>query len=60
MARANLARIDVAVGIGREIWDRVGCVMLGHVGLKFLGVGSWWWLPAGLLEVIIEIVGQIL
>ena len=35
-------------------------VVLCHVGFQLLGIGSWRWLPSGLLLGIVEIVGEVL
>lgn len=37
-----------------------GAVVLGHVKLELLGVGALWRLPAGLLLLGVEVVGEVL
>lgn len=34
--------------------------MFGHIDLEFLGVGSWRWLPSGLLLRVVKVVREVL
>lgn len=58
MGSADLAGVTASSGLGGA--RSSGSVVLGHVGLEHLGVGSWWGLPAGVALAAVEVVRQVL